>query len=492
MGKNFTIPMSRRDFFKLAGLTTAGLMLNNPAKKVEAAEHFNFDGTNIPTLMTADVCVCGGGPSGTAAAVTAAKNGLNVVLVEKGIVLGGMATLGCVYPCMPTFAFDSDTPHIREVNSRIKAHGVEPVLEIEVYTFYGGGAGQYQPEILAEVYDEMCEEYGVNILYNTVLVGVQTDGGKITSCIVHTIEGLKKISANIFIDATGDAVLSRLAGVPIEKGSGKTGKNQPMSFRFEMGGINENKAYKFFTKKLKDNWSQDKPPHFEFAKYKKNEDFFNAGVTRGEVTKEDMVYIQAFTIDGKPDTMTMNCPQIPGEFSSTDAISYSKAVTYGRKMIRRLAKFFIKNIPGFEKAYISREASVLGVRESWRIRGKYYLTEADYFEAHKFPDAICKTAYQIDIHDTNLELSEKLKRGEYYEIPYRALITNEFENLIVVGRCISSDFSAQSSIRIQPTCMSMGEAAGIASAWSLKNNIAVNQIDWATIPENKRSYVSGR
>ena len=133
---------------------------------------------------------------------------------------------------------------------------------------------------------------------------------------------------------------------------------------------------------------------------------------------------------------------------------------------------------------------MLGIRESWRIHGKYYMTAEDYFDARKFPDAICRSAYPIDIHDETLNLGKKLAKGEFYEIPYRSLITNEFSNLIVAGRCISANFSAQASVRIQPTCMSMGEAAGIAAAYGLKNNIAVNALDWDIIPESQRSYVS--
>ena len=497
------IPISRRDFFKIAGLTTAGIMLNGnvETKKAEAAtieKNFKFDSANIPTLISADVCVCGGGSAGTAAAINAAKNGAKVILIEKGIALGGLATLGCVYPCMPTFAFDSDTPYIDEINLRMKNHGVkEPVPNFETPTYYGGGRRLYIPELLAEIYDEMCEEYGVEILYNTSIIGAVTDNQKITSCIIQTVSGIYKIDAKIFIDGTGDAVLARFAGVPVEKGSEQSGRNQPMSFRFEMSGIDETKARNFFVKKLKDDWNVikppirniSKPPIFEFAKWKKNEEFFQKGVASGELIQDDILYIQAFTIIGKPNTMSMNCPEMPPlEFSSTDAISYSKAITFGRKMMRRLAKFFVKNIPGFEKAYISREANLVGVRESWRIVGKYYMTDADYFEAHKFGDAVCRTAYPIDIHDSKLDISKKLTKGEFYEIPYRALVTNEFENLAVVGRCASGSFAAQASFRIQPTCMSMGEAAGIAAAYGLKNNIAVNQIEWDKIPN--RSYVS--
>ena len=277
----------------------------------------------------------------------------------------------------------------------------------------------------------------------------------------------------------------------VAKGSEKTGRNQPMSFRFEMGGIDVNQVYNFFTKKLNDDWCKTKPPAFEFVRWKKTDEVFRKGVTSGEVTEDDILYIQAFNVPGKPNTMSKNCPELPPlGYTSTDAISYSKAVTFGRKMIRRLARFFIKNIPGFKKAYISREASILGVRESWRVHGKYFLTEEDYFGKKKFPDAVCRTAYPIDIHDVALDLYPKFKKGDFYEIPFRALVTNELENFAVVGRCASGNFEAQASFRIQPTCMSMGEAAGIAAAWSLKNNIELNNVEWDKIPASQRSYVS--
>ncbi|MBR2215699.1 MAG: FAD-dependent oxidoreductase [Selenomonadaceae bacterium] len=464
----------------------------------------NFAEAELPVLFNADVCVVGGGSAGTAAAVTAARRGAKTLLIERGISLGGLATQGCVFPCMPTFADGSDTPYITDLNQRMEKQGASPSLGIDTDTYYGGGRGQYVPEYLSFVYDEMCEEAGVDILYNASLVGAVTDAGKIVSCIVQTAEGLSRIQAKIFIDGTGDALLSRLARVPAEKGSESTGRNQPMSLRFEMGGIDVGKVYRFFTKDLKDDYTrglfvkiaedalkEKRPPFFEFAKWKKNEQFFRDGVARGELTEDDILYIQAFSIPGKPSVMSMNCPEMPPlSFSSTDAVSTSKAVSFGRRMARHLSAFFCNNIPGFEKAYISREASMVGVRESWRIRGKYYMGADDYLKARHFPDAVCRTAYPIDIHDVKLDLFEKLKRGQYYEIPYRALVTNELANLLVVGRCASGSFAAQASFRIQPTCMSMGEAAGIAAAWGISHGIEVNALHWEELPTDVRSYVS--
>lgn len=494
MGESFKIPMSRRAFMKMLGVGTVGMLAGATAQPVEAAvDTPGASGEGLLTLLSADVCVCGGGPAGAAAAITAARNGRKTVLIERGIALGGAATLGCVYPCMRTRISDSDTPYIKEINHRLEEKGHQVLFGTPKENARGDGAGKYVPEALIEVYDEMCEEYGVNILYNATVVGAEAGNGRITACVVHTIEGLAKVEARLFIDATGDAVLSRLAGVAHERGSSTSGRNQPMSFRFEMGGIDLVKVRQFFTRKLKDDWSKAPAPFFEFAKWKKTEEFFNGGLATGELTDDDTVYIQAFTIVGKPNTMSMNCPELPPLiFSSTSALSYSMGVTFGRKMMRRLARFFIKNIPGFEKAFISREASILGVRESWRIRGKYYMKEDDYFEGRHFPDAVARTAYPIDIHDLHLGVSKRLAEGQYYEIPYRAMVTNEISNLIVAGRCISGSFVAQASMRIQPTCMSMGEAAGIAAVWSLANLIPANEVRWEDIPPEKRSYVSSQ
>lgn len=492
MEKSFLIPISRRDLLKLAGLTAAGAVIgSNKTAQAAQAQNITFNTDNIPTLLRADVCVCGGGCAGAAAAVTAARNGLSVVLIEQGTVLGGLQTQGLVYPSMPTKTINSDTPYITDLNKRFYMHGINVSFTEEPQYKNGGDAREYTPELLAFIYDELCADYKVNVLYNATLIGASTQGGKISAAIVHTVEGTCKVEAKIFIDATGDAALSRFAGVETVRGSDVTGRNQKMSFRFEMGGVEEMKVYKFFVKKLKDGWCETKPPEFEFAKTTHTEKFYYEGIQRGEVTKDDVAYIQAFTIIGKPGTMSMNCPEVsPFLYSSTSALDRSRAIQQCRIMIRRLANFFRKNIPGFKNAYISREASMLGVRESWRIKGKYYMTKDDYYNAQKFPDAVCRSAYPIDVHDESLNLGKALAKGEFYEIPYRALVPKEISNLLVVGRCISADFPAQAAVRIQPTCMSMGEAAGIASAYALKNNLSVTALDWADIPAEIRSYVS--
>lgn len=483
------LPISRRDFFKLAGAAAFGTLLVDSTKpsKAQAASGSTIDYADkkIPVLFNADVCVCGGGPSGVAAAFNAAQHGVSTVLIEKSIALGGLAVLGNVIPCMETKTPDSDTPYVKLIKRKLIEHGInhDDGVTGQVWT---------NPETLALIYDELCAEVGVDILYNATLVDAIVEGSNITTVIVQTIAGLAAVRSKVFIDSTGDAYLARAAGVPSERGYEKTGNNQPMSFRFEMGGIDLKKLYKYVVNTLKEDWCESKLPHFEIAEAMhrkqryKLEEFMARGVESGELTQEEAEYMQAYTIIGKDGTMSMNCPEIPIKFRSTDPIEYSRAVTYGRRMMRNIGNYMIKHMPGFEHAYIAREAVMLGARESWRIIGKYYLVEDDYHNQSRFVDAVARTAWFIDAHGE--KISEPLPKGGFYEIPYRSLVSDRIDNLIVTGRCISASFILQASMRIQLTCMSIGEAAGIASAFALKNNINVNKVQWERVPD--RSYVS--
>jgi hypothetical protein len=207
---------------------------------------------------------------------------------------------------------------------------------------------------------------------------------------------------------------------------------------------------------------------------------FKKGLEDGVIEYEDGKYFQAFSVPGMPGAMSFNCPEIPGIYDALNPASISQAVIIGRKMIRRLYGFLKTYLPGFEESFIMSVAEMPGIRESRRIKGKYILSEVDYVNRAKFDDAIARTAYPIDIHglidEKKLGISPMVK-GEYFEIPYRCLVTGEIENLIVAGRCISSTFTAQSSIRIQPTCRAMGEAAGIAASYCIKNGIRANELD---------------
>lgn len=485
--------LSRREMLKIAGGAAAVYSLGslwNPLSGTAAIHEtgISYNGREIPVLYEAEVCVVGGGPAGVASAVAAGQKGSKVLLIERGITLGGLQTLGNVIPCMTTWAPDSDTAFVKELKKRLLSAGIacedhHEGSEVGIWT---------NPEALSRIYDEMCLEAGVEILYNSTFVDVVKSGQQIEYVIVMTIAGLKAVKAKVFIDCSGDAVLARSAGVPCECGFPKTGKNQPMSFRFEMGGIDLERVYQYVTVELGDDFCPTRPPYYEFAEARHRtkkyilEKFMVDGISSGELTEADAEYMQAFAIVGKPGCISMNCPELPLEYSASDPLSYSRGVRAGREMIHRISQYFIKHMPGFENAYLAKEASLLGARESWRIKGKYYMVEDDYHNQSRFPDAVARTAWFIDAHGE--KVSEKLPKGAFYEIPYRALVTWEVPNLLVAGRCISASFILQASMRIQLTCMSIGEAAGTAAAWCIKHETAPNELQWEKLPAAERSY----
>lgn len=446
-----------------------------------------FYGTRyLPVLARVDCVVAGGGTAGTAAGITAGRGGLRTLIIERGIALGGMQTLGLVEPAMPTFIKGSETPYVREIEKCLQQQGVATDDKVT-------GACWTNPEVLAALYDQLAQAAQVQVLYQADLVDVLKEQNRISAVVVQTVQGLAAITASSFIDATGDALLARAAGAAVETGSERTGYNQPMSFRFEMGGIDLERLAAYISG-IHDDWCQSQLPHFEIAEARhreikyKLEEFFLKGVHSGELQEEDAEYFQAFTIPGKPGCMSMNCPELPVRFRAIEALSYSEGVQYGRAMIRRLSRYLIRHLPGFENAYLSREAAMLGARESYRLRGKYYLTEADYYNRRTFPDAVARTAYYIDAHGE--KVGEYLRPGEFYEIPYRTLVTEQIANLAVAGRCISASFILEASLRIQPTCMSLGEAAGSAAVWAHRQQMDLNQVAWEKIPPQERSYVS--
>lgn len=446
----------------------------------------SFFGRSIPIIYEVDCVIVGGGTGGAVTAIAALKKGIKTLIVEKSISLGGTQTNALVSPMMPTHIQGSD------INQLI----IEQLNREQVETSDGTTAcSWFNTETLSYVLEKLVVEHGGHILYDANYIDCIKQEDSITDIIVNTCNGLSAVRGKTFVDATGDALLSRTAGVQVESGN-CYGQNQQISFRFEMGGIDILGLREFILSQSETFCKIKNPNFFEIVMVPEKghilETFFKKGLENGDLKQEDLRYFQAFTQPGKPGVMSFNCPHIPYIEKTTDPILRSKAVTEGRKMIRRLATFLPKYIPGFQNSYLLKEASQLGIRESYRILGKYVLTEQDYLNRSRFYDGIARGDWYIDVHSVNNqdERNVRFSRGEYYEIPYRSLITNEISNLIAVGRHISSTFLMQASLRIQPTVRDMAHAAGVACAYSVQHRIALNQIDGSRLKE-ELSLVEG-
>ena len=207
----------------------------------------------IKKIYESDVLVVGGGPAGFGAAVAAARNGAKTILIEQTSVLGGMATVGLVGPFMTCYDNDATEQVVKGIFDELclrtesKGGAIHPskIKGMCSYNSYYLGSHEhvtpYQSEMLALVMDEMVTEAGVQVLFETRLADVLTDGDKITHAVVLMKEGLAAIEAKCFIDCTGDADVAYHAGVPTWKGDKETGISQPTTLFFEVGNIDKEK-----------------------------------------------------------------------------------------------------------------------------------------------------------------------------------------------------------------------------------------------------------
>jgi len=416
-----------------------------------------------------DLIVVGGGTSGVAAAVSAARHGCKTLLIEKYGFLGGTPTGALVTPMMGNML---DTEHnltdglYLEVLSRLKSIGHSATHE-------NGNPGWFDPEMMKCVLDDMCEEAGVHVLFDTVLTGVNVDKGLITTVNCFNKSGFSAFDAKYFIDATGDADLAAFAGVNCDRGM--NGEHQAFSLRFTMANINLDAFGRLLTEIDPDSgassvfYTDDGQLLLTTAytwedKGWKLKPYFDQALKDGVLEPQDTTYFQVFSVPGQKNALSFNCPRIYSKRSLDPLNMWDLSYAYimGRKQIRRIAEFCRRYLVGFENASVSQIAPMLGIRDSRRIDGIYKLTEEDIAGAKKFDHPAAKSNYPVDIHSYEKDKSELkfLPKGEYYDIPVESLIPKDIDNLYVVGRSISATFKAQASLRIQPNCWSMGETAG--------------------------------
>lgn len=445
----------------------------------------NYAGHDVPVLGSYDVAIVGGGSSGAACAIRCAQLGLSVIIIDRFTMLGGTATNATVCPMMPTYVAHRQV--FAQVEEGLKASGDATCDGTTTMVWFA-------PERLGRVYENLVTRSGGSILYDTTLVDVVDDGAQdgartLQSLIAMTAQGLVAIDARTMVDASGDAVLARAAGVSTESGD-ETGANQVCSLRFIMGGIDVD-TYRDYCLSLGDNFSPLKTGFFWESAMVAGRDFvlepiFREGVADGLLEEGDLRYYQTFSVPGKPGALAFNCPHIPSLVTNTSAMGRSEAIIEAHATIDRLTRFLQAKMPGFEHSYLMGIAPMLGVRESWRINGVYRLTEEDYVNQARFEDGLVRGDWFIDVHSQSKGLFHQkgYEHGDYYEIPYRSLINPQVFNLLTVGRCISTTFLMQASVRITPTVIDMGDAAGCACALSKSEDTPVLELSG----EKVRSY----
>lgn len=415
-----------------------------------------------------DLIVVGGGTAGVVASVSAARKGLKVLLIEKNSFLGGTMTGGLVTPMMKNIE-QENTSILNEILSKLAQTS-------DSINYQGNNPGWFNPEMMKCILDDITQDSGVEVLFDTIVISADTLGPKIESIECFNKSGRQYFAAKYFVDATGDADLAALSKVPYEVG--EYGRTQPVSLRFNMSGINIEKFALWLENFDKNTdvttvFRENNKTYLSTACTFDNKEWklrplFEKGIEEGILKYGDCKYFQIFSIPGQDGAISFNCPRIDMIINPLKASDITKALVEGRKSIRRIANFVKKFFPGFENAYISAIANNLGVRDSRRVKGKYCMTKDDL--CRLMPNPVAKSDYPFDVHSNSQDQSILAKRA-YYEIPLDALLVNEFDNLVIIGRCISSDFLMQSSLRIQPNCFAMGEFAGKYIAEKLSNSL---------------------
>jgi hypothetical protein len=390
-----------------------------------------------------DVFVAGGGPAGVAAAVAAARQGARVFLAEQNTCLGGMGTAGM----LPLFMAYSDG--IRNLAGKF---GTELLQRLKK----AGGTGPdsdvtIRAEVLKRIYDDLLLEAKVQFVFQADLIDVECDAGKVSAAILAGKSGLFAVKARVFLDCTGDGDLAARAGAPFEKGD-------------EHGNL--------MAGTLCSLWAD-----IDWAAAHRG------GRKNDESRLEDAFRDKIFSIEDRhlPGMVCVGRHTGGGNIGhtfgvdSTDERSVTKALLWARKSLLEYERYYKKYLTGFEQMELVATASQLGCRESRRILGDYVLCLEDFKTQAVFPDEIGRYNYAVDIHAAKpdavsyKQYADAFKnlrygKGESYGIPYRCLVPRKLSNVLVAGRCVSTDRLMQSSIRVMPGCFITGQAIGTASA----------------------------
>ena len=423
-----------------------------------------------------DVVVIGGGPAGFAAAIASARQGAKTAIIERYGFCGGMSTVSNVNTLInyPAGTVDLSGKVYREMIQRIiNDGGGYGVNELNAWVIVNAEDRKYHCDV-------MLQEANVDIFYHHFLAETILTNQTIKSVITIGKSGIKKkFCSKCFVDATGDADLAHLAGVETETGRPEDQLCQPMTMICSVGPVNTKKAAQAGAKLI----------NGKYLFWGDGDETMNHYVKKAETDGHWYIPRKGLAVLGSdpriPEIVSINGTRILG-CNGDDSLSLSQAEIEGRKQVRHVAKFVHDYLPGFENAQLVATATQIGVRETKRIRGCYTLTESDVIQCNHFDDQIALAAYPIDDHSSTSSNTDyrPLPEGLSYGIPYRCLINNRIDNIVVGGRILSATHKAASSARTTSICMSTGEAAGTAAAMSCKTGQTLRSIDITLLQQN--------
>lgn len=405
-------------------------------------------------MMKYDIIVAGAGPAGICAAVSAARQGARVALIERYGVVGGNLTAGYVGPILGS------------VGPGTMRDEVCGLLGVKDNDWIGeqGNAHDFE-EAKFTLADLVAKESNIDVFLQTAVFDVIKDGNVVKGLVCASNEGPLRFEAPVTIDCTGDGIVSFMAGAEVGKGR-EDGLMQPVTLEFTIDGVDEERGLicigdvdnvelngQRFLDWCKDRAAEGKIPEKLAAVRlhpcveKGRRQVNTTQVNRVDITRIEQIFSADYEL---------------------------------RQQINLLRDFLRENLPGYENIKVIGSGTTTGVRESRRIMGDYVIDADELSAGKRFPDVIVHDAlFIVDIHnpDGAGQAEDKIQYCQPYDLPYRCFLPKGLEGLMVAGRCISGTHRAHASYRVMSICMAMGEAVGIAAALSVQNGCTPRQLD---------------
>jgi hypothetical protein len=416
---------------------------------------------DLPLTQDADVIVCGAGPAGVTAAITAARAGAKVRLFEWRGCLGGVWTAGLL-----GYFLDFDKPGFaKELREKLDARDARAKSK-------SASRFCYDPEALKLLLEELCVEAGVKFQYHTKVCAAFKEGKRLTTIITESKSGRQAWSAPVFIDTTGDGDLGFQAGCAFETGMAEDCPCQPMSLNALLV-VKDAEALReyirFGTPKAGENTDGEKKQRIKEVLVSTGHHPSYANPTLWHV-RDNLVFAMMNHEYG---------------IKAWDAAEITAATVRARAEMNQMING-LRGLGGpWEGIQIVATAEQIGVRDGRRIQGRYTVMQDDLAKGARHEDAVTRVTFGIDVHALSAEDNKKHAimpkpiQMKPYDIPLRALIAKDVDGLLMAGRCISGDFIAHSSYRVTGNAVAMGEAAGIASALAASSKRLPHDVTWA-------------
>jgi len=410
------------------------------------------DSRSIPAMGHSDVIVCGGGPAGISAALAAARTGAKVRLFEVNGCLGGVWTAGQL-----AWLFEMDQPGItQEITRELDRRGARHNICTHSTDKYA-----YDVEAMKLLLDEMLIEAGVEIHLHTRVVAAPVQNARIEAIITESKSGREAWSAACFIDASGDGDLAARAGCGFDFGRPENGAVQPFTYMAlvtasDVEGI---KPFLVFTDGFKDDSFRGPTARF----YKEIQD-------AGE--EPSYHFSTLFHLRDKLFALMINHEYGVSPINERDV---TLATLRGRAEVNRVVKALRERGGPWSDLLLVATPEQVGTREGRRIHGRYTVNTEDMRNSVRHEDVVCNVTYWIDVHSTDPKQGKGIEKEPFvsrpYDIPMRALLAKDLDNLMMAGRCISGDFLAHSSYRVTGVAVALGQAAGVTSAIAAKSGV---------------------